>query len=238
MAWLWSKFIKPVLEFVGHIETVGTIKSVLWPILFAGGTAVSGYLGAAPVMWIIMASTLTFMGASAGILTASMYLERKNPLNKIKVLGTIFPHDLAPMSQHNRQVRRGAAKERVVVQLPTRRIIKGQLGVEIANTAIFPISVIPYSSDTKLYGKQPPRAKYPKPSTLLQPGGIIWIHDEAIELNVQCGLLTGSIDIVIKYGMPGNERFTLTHRGTVEVFMEETGMLKVVYFHPMLSLPS
>jgi hypothetical protein len=43
------------------------------------------------------------------------------------------------------------------------------------------------------------------------------------------------MDIQIKYGRAGKERFELTQKGTVEIFMEPFGQYKGLYFHPSSS---
>lgn len=230
--WIWNKLIKPILEAVGHFESLSAIKTLLWPFILTAGTAVSGYLGHAPIMWIIMAGTLTFMGASVGILAASYYRERQNPLNKLMIRNTIFFHNLADPPQHNRQTRQGSAKAKVVVPLPPRRLTQGQLGLDIVNTASFPLSIIVKSANSKIEGMMPPRSSYPKKPIILQPGGFFWVHDESIELNLPCGVLKGELELTIAYGIPGNEKYIISRKGTVEIFLQDNGLLQQVYFHP------
>lgn len=234
---VWSKVIKPMLDFFGHIETIGTLKIAFWPLVLSASAVVSGYLGSFPLMWIIMAATLTFMGAAVGILNASQYRERRNPINKVMVRNTIFFHNLADMPQENRQIRRGIAKAKVVVALPPRRIIAGQLGMELLNIASFPIAIAVTNAETIIENKTPPRATFPKPTIILQPGAPFWIHDDPITLNLPCGVLKGRLDIAVKYGKPGREMYSLRRKGEVEIFLGPDGLLRNVYFHPDADSP-
>jgi hypothetical protein len=89
---------------------------------------VSGVIGHAGVMWIIMATTVTFMAVSTAMLNVSVYLERKNPENKVLFRGVVFAHDLGPVQDQNRQVRKGMAKTGLVVPAPPRRLLNGIAG--------------------------------------------------------------------------------------------------------------
>jgi hypothetical protein len=101
------------------------------------------------------------------------------------------------------------------------------------NRASFPISITLVAAKTVIEGLEPPRAKFPKPSFIIHPGTSVWIHDDPIVMNnMDCDDLDGSIDMTIKYGLPGDEKFEMTYKGTVEIFMETYGFLKGIYFHP------
>lgn len=227
-------FIK-FLDWLGRFQIIQALGHYAWayiPALWVVLTGSAGIVGGAPLMYVMVAVTVVAAFALWAFQLFSVQKDYNSPLNKLKILNTVFAHDLAPAEEHNRQIRRGVAKTKLIVPARPRRITKCQLGVEVLNTASFPISVIAWSAETELYGKNPPRTKYPKLPALLQPGGTVWIHDEPIELNAPCELLNGSINITIRYGKPGDEKYTLVHNGTVEVFMEPVGFLKGVYFHP------
>jgi len=234
------KRVQKVLEWIGHIETIHTIiqaeffRTLFWPTVATVTTALSGWLGGVPLMWIVMATALTFMAVSAGMLTASMYLERKNPLNKLQITKTLFNYDLVPITPPNRHQERATPKRGTPAVPAFRHFVHGQLGIEILNRASFPISIIVEDAQTEIEGVEPPRVKYPRPPTIIHPHTTMWVHDGRIDMkNSVCDDLDGKMDIKIKYGLPGEEQFDLTQKGTVEVFMEPFGYLKGVYFHPI-----
>ena len=95
------------------------------------------------------------------------------------------------------------------------------------------MSLIVFSAETKIEELEPPRDKYPKRPVIIQPGATMWVHDKAIELNEMiCDNLDGMMDITVKYGLPGKENFEIRQKGTVEIFMEQYGHFKGLYFHP------
>jgi hypothetical protein len=75
-----------VLEWLGHYQTIQTIiqahfvRTLLLPVVTAVAAAVFGWIEHIPLMWVIMAVALAFMGAMQGVLSSSEYLERKNPV--------------------------------------------------------------------------------------------------------------------------------------------------------------
>jgi hypothetical protein len=109
---------KRVWEWVGHLTVVQAIvstefvRSALLPTVVTVLTGGAGMISGQPLMWVIMASALAFAGTTLGLLGGSLYLERKNPQNKLKYKGTYFQHDLDPApapQQGNRQQRRTGA---------------------------------------------------------------------------------------------------------------------------------
>jgi hypothetical protein len=234
-----------VLEWLGHYQTIQTIiqahfvRTLLLPVVTAVATAVFGWIEHIPLMWVIMAVALAFMGAMQGVLSSSEYLERKNPAYKLQVTRPLFNFNLVEVSPPNRKQRLAAKAQGGAPAVPAHRHFeKGQLGFEIWNKASFPISIIVFVAETEIEGLKPPRAKFPKKATLVQPGTSIWIHDDAIDMqNMDCDNLDGSVDITIKYGLPGKERFEMKQKGTVEIFMESFGQYKGLYFHPAPNEP-
>jgi hypothetical protein len=228
------------LETLGHLHTLHAIaqaefvRTLLLPVVIAVATGAAGWIGHIPLMWIIMAVALAFMGTTQGVLSASTYLERKNPAHKLQVLKHLFNFDLVPINPPNRKHRRSAAAQGGAPAVPAHRHFqKGQLGIEVWNRSSFPLSIIVQSAETEIEELKPPRAKYPKPPMVLEPGNTLWIHDDAIDLeDMDCGNLDGSMEIIIKYGLPGKEYFEIKQKGTVEIFMESFGQYKGLYFHP------
>jgi len=232
------------LEYVGHLETINTIaqaefiRTLLVPTVTAIATGGAGFMGGFPLMWIFMATSVAGASAALGILSASTYLERKNPAYKLQIVKNLFNFDLVPITAPNRKHRRAAtAQGGAPAAVPAQRhFLKGQLGFEVWNRASFPISVIVVAAETEIEEKKPPRATFPKKPGIIQPGTSVWIHDDAIDLgNMVCDNIDGKMDITVKYGLPGKEHFEMRQTGTVEIFMEPYGFFKGLYFHPASS---
>jgi hypothetical protein len=69
---------------------------------------------------------------------------------------------------------------------------KGQISVEVKNTASFPISCILHNAMTEVAGLAPPSFCFPKPASTVQPGGTVRINDAQIDFNsLPCGNLVG-----------------------------------------------
>ena len=110
-----------------------------------------------------------------------------------------------------------------------RTLDKVQVGVEITNNAFFPISCFLESADTEIEGEKPPRSNFPKPAAICQPGASIRVLDDAIPMDeFPCQRLSGKMDMLIKYGTPGNETFELRIKGTLDVLMESYGQVNAV----------
>ena len=209
------KWAKRVIEWLGLADTVGAllqaefIRNLLVPTVLAVSAAIAGVLGSVPAMWIIMAGTITFMAAAQGMLRASEYLERKDPRNKIVWKGTRVGVDLEPTNAPllgNRKQRRAQGAQaapivlganRMQVGVP-RNIDKAQVGVEVTNTATFPISVILIRAETELGGEKPPRGTYPRKPSTIHPGGSARIVDDPIDMDgMRCQRLEGKMDFKI-----------------------------------------
>jgi hypothetical protein len=239
-------WVRKLFEWLGHAQTIQAIvqaefvRTLLVPMVMAMAAGGTGFLGGMPLMWIIMATVVTGAGASIGILSASTYLERKNPAYKLQVIKTLFNFDLVPIGGPNRRHRRSAAAQGGAPAVPAyRNFVKGQLGFEVWNRASFPISIIVTAAETEVENLKPPRAKFPKKPVTIQPGTTIWIHDDPIDMeNMQCDNLDGAMDITVKYGLSGKEHFEIHQKGTVEIFMEPYGLFKGLYFHPAPDEPN
>jgi hypothetical protein len=217
------------LGLFGHLHAIYILLSEIFlPLAVAVSTAVAGYLGSFPLMWIIMATSLAFMASAISIMTISLYLERLNPENKISVVQTIFLNDLIPLSVNRQQRRSGQ-----VSTTTTRHLQNGQLGVEVVNSSSFPISVFLAEASSEIDGATPPRSIFPRPAASIAPGGRFWLHDDKINLGgVECGNISAKMDFTIKYGRSKDEKYVIHHKGPVEIFMEPSGPVRQVYFHP------
>jgi hypothetical protein len=168
----------------------------------------------------------------------------KTPLNKLSVLHVQFAADLEETEMlflpnfGNRQQRRSqknlpapthTLSRNVVFPGVVRHLEKGQLGVVLRNNAPFPISCILHDAQTEVATLKPPRSIFPKNASILQPGAIFVISDDTIDMGkMPCSRLAGKMDMLIKYGHPGNEIFDLTIKGDVDISMESYGLVTQV----------
>jgi hypothetical protein len=197
--------------------------------------AVAGYFQALPIMWIVMATTLTAMGTVVTGAVVIYYLERKDPLNKLANF-VVFQLDLtrAPRAETgNRQQRRGQrtaeglmlGSQQVDPRVP-RTMDKAQLGVEVTNNSLYPISGFVERAYTEISGFIPPRSAFPKPPYIILPGQKIRFVDDIIDMEQHpCGKLLGSINMDINYGRAGHEKYSIHVEGRVTITMDEYGLV-------------
>lgn len=237
--------LRKAWDWIGHLDTVQTVihtefvRTVLFPSLLTGLTAVSGWLGGVPIMWIVMASTVVFGAVSLGVLCLSQYMERKSPLNKLKFIGTRIAADLSPATvpaqlfgnrrqrraQSSKPVERVLAQNEIAAGVP-RTLEKIQVGVAVRNDATFPISLFLEAADTEMDGEKPPRTSYPKPAVIILPGTAVNIQDERIDMDDRsCERMAGKMDMRIKYGLPGRERFELRFQANLDIVMTNFGFI-------------
>ncbi len=239
------------VEWLGRFETLHIllsgefVRTLLWPTVSAVLTGATGILGGVPLMWVFMASALTFMAVTQSLLRADEWRERKDPLNKISVVGTYFAGELAPAplpisppagNRHQRRAQIAQPQGPVRILPPNalvagvpRTLDGGQISVEIKNSASFPISVILQNAATEVDGKTPPRSVFPKPAGTIPPGGRARVPDERINMNgTPCGRLSGKLDMLIKYGLPGEENLELRLIAELDIVMEDFGLVTQV----------
>jgi len=107
-----------------------------------------------------------------------------------------------------------------------RTLEKGQLGLELFNTSTKPLSVFLHSATTTIEGNLPPRSQFPKGPFTVVPGQRLRLVDDAIEMDKHpCGSLLGEIDMVVKYGALGRERFELRMVAKIRIIMESYGFV-------------
>ena len=101
-----------LLEWAGHFETVVAIvqgefvRTLLWPMVTAVMAAAGGYLGGYSLMWIVMATMLTFAATLHALHTGSQYIERKNPRGKLRYVQSHIAMDLVPAAPNRAQLAR------------------------------------------------------------------------------------------------------------------------------------
>lgn len=232
------RWLRSVLDWVGRFQIVqsglGFIKPFIWPWVLALLTGAAGYGGHQPAMWILMAAALVFMAVAVGIFFADTFRNRKSPMNKLLYAGTQVNYDLKPLA---RQGRRAAATGAI----QARTLDKTQIGVAMHNSAPFPISVILDHAETDMEGMKPPRSLFPRKPTVVVPGNTVWIMDDPISMDGHlCEKLEGHMDLVLRYGLPGKEKFWLRFRGRVEAMMRPEGFLSghYTYWDEDQSLPT
>ena len=241
--------IKRVKEFWEDFESLESvaeatlIKSFFWPTFVAACTATSGAVGHQPLMWILMASALVFMAITTAMLNFNILKERNTPANKIQY-GVVYNMDLAPAPA---PIAKGSSSRRLavidadarmlgpmeIVSDVKRTIQVSQLGIEVFNTATFPMSCILFYADTVIEGATPPRTTFPKPPYVVPAGGRFRLTDERIAMNnIPCGKLTGTINVILKYGRVGKEKFEVSVKGGVEIVIEDNGKVASLIFAP------
>jgi hypothetical protein len=72
----------------------------------------------------------------------------------------------------------------------------------------------------------PPRSVFPKPPATVEPGASVRVLDDRIPMEeFPCQHLGGKMDLLIKYGRKGNEKFELRVNGPVKIQMENSGFV-------------
>lgn len=234
MGWL-----KGILDWLGRwqIAQAGWLfaKPFLLPLVLTMVAGGAGYLGHLPLMWIVMAAALTFMGVMVGIFFAGAYRDRNTPVNKILYMGTQVNYELTSLP-------RKAKRAQATGLTPARTLDKTQIGVSLHNSARFPLSIILVRGETEMEGEKPPRSMFPKQATRILPGNTMFVMDDAIEMDGHpCEKLEGHMDLTIKYGFHGKEKFELHFAGRVEAVMRPEGFLQGIITHwdsELVSLPT
>jgi hypothetical protein len=231
---LWKR----ALEYVGIGHSIHTVVQTeffqTW-LIPLGSTMLTGAAGAgqAPLMWVITASSIVFATTTIGLAGMWALRAQNSPQNKL-TYKPVFHCDLTPREAPligNRQRRRSQGPPLMLssTQLNpnvTRTLDKVQVGVEITNTALFPISFFLESAETEIEGEKPPRSVFPRPIATIAPGTSVRVMDDTIEMEeYPCQRLSGKIDMMIKYGRPGDEVFELHPKGVLDVIVESYGFV-------------
>jgi hypothetical protein len=223
-------WFKSVLDWIGRFQVIqsvfGFLKPIIWPFGLAAMTGGAGILNHQPIMWVIMASALVFMAIVVSLYFGASYSIAKTPNNKLRYIGTLVMHDLTP---ENRLTRRAKSANNSAILTTVRAINKVQIGVQLHNIANFPISVYLKSAETTMQGKAPPRSIFPKPSVTIVPGNAVILVDDPIDVGgLACGKIEGSMDIAVKYGLPGKEIYELRFKGKVDALFLSNGFLQSI----------
>jgi hypothetical protein len=106
----WS--IEGVFRWGEHFSL---LREWAWPFVPPAIALVGGYTQSMPIMWIVMATTLTAMGTVVTGAVVVLYLERRDPINKLQHI-VVYQMDMTPAPRPefgNRQQRRAAPKGEV-----------------------------------------------------------------------------------------------------------------------------
>jgi hypothetical protein len=224
------------------------VRTQLWPMLLTVLTGGAGVLGHISGMYILVACGVMFAAITTGLLRANEYRERRTPLNKILFLGIQVPVTVTPaplllpyVAGNRRQRRAQNSTPQQPAAIPPmlssttlvpgikRTLQSAQIGAVLRNSASFPISCILERSETEIATLRPPRSRFPKQPSTISPGATFFVNDEPIDMEeIPAGKLTGKIDMVVKYGLPGNEIYEFPIKGDVYIEMEDFGMVKQV----------
>jgi hypothetical protein len=224
------RYIKSLLDWIGRWQVFQSLwpifTSILLPIATALTAVGAGYVQRVPVMWIIMASSLTFMAIIVAMFFVSSFTDMRTPAHKLRYISTVVAVDLA--MPPNRKSKR-ASTSTTTLGIVQSYLDKVQVGVQLQNVAAFPISAHIVSATTKMSGKEPPRTEYPKPSVTISPGNVVNMTDVPIEMHsLPCGKMEGVLDMKIKYGRKGRENFELLFKAKLEIFMRKDGLIQFI----------
>jgi hypothetical protein len=224
------EFIKSILDWVGRWQVAQSIAAIFKPVWLPIMTALlalgAGYIQRVPWVWVIMGSAVSFMAMAVGLFFSVSYASARTPAHKLRYVNTIVGTDLG--SPPNRK-RKRASQATAVGGIPQSYLDKVQVGVQLQNTANFPISAFVEIAETEMLDKKPPRTTYPKPSVTITPGNVVNMMDEPIELDgTPCGKMEGVLNIKIKYGRKGKEHFELSFKAKLEVFMRRDGLISAI----------
>lgn len=237
---LWKR----ALEYVAYGHSVHTIlqtefvRTWLLPSVLSAMTGTYGINDGVSLMWVLMASALVFMAVT--LTTAGIMLLRiqSTPQNKM-LFKAVFHCDLTPREAPligNRHQRRAQNKQVPQMLSSTqvdpnvsRTLDVAQIGVEVTNTAIFPISCFLESAETEIEGEKPPRTHFPKDAVTVPAGTSMRFMDDRIDMEqIQCQRLSGKMDLLLKYGRPGKEIFELRPKGDLIIVMEHSGFVSQI----------
>jgi hypothetical protein len=245
--WFWHHVVKPILEWVSHYESVQAIlhtefyKHWVAPLVSGVVTAWLGISEGVPLMWVAVGTSLVIAAVVQTRLRADEWRERRNPLNKIICIGVRVTPQLVPkplpLAGNRSQRRASRGQQQMPIVLASnqiaygieREIAKLQVTCDVKNNATFPVSIILHNAETEIDGEKPPRTKFPKEPSTMQPGEVAMVPDEAIDMDgASCQPLNGKMDMLIKYGMRGDERFELRLTADLQIAMDRFGFISAV----------
>ena len=219
-------WFRAILDWIGRWQIAQSLwlfaKPILLPVVLAAAAGGAGFAGHLPLMWIIMATALTFMGAMVGIFFGGTYRDRTTAEHKVLYQGTHVGCDLTELP-------RKARRAQATGLTPARTIEKIQVGVYLMNAARFPISVILQDAETEIEGETPPRTMFPRPPTVIVPGNTVFVVDDAIPMHGHvCEKLDGRMKLALRYGLPGKEKYLMHFSAKLDLVMRPDGVMQQI----------
>ena len=151
-----------------------------WAVILSPtvATSVAGIVINESLMWLIVGTTLTFAGTFAGLVSFRIYRFQNDPRHKFKFM--------CP-----------------AVRRPTNSV---QIGFDLCNDAIFPISVeIVELTTTCAMRTTPPDRNLRNREFVLAPGERTFYYDAAIDIQGVTDLaMESTLEVTMKYGHQGN----------------------------------
>jgi hypothetical protein len=100
------------------------------------------------------------------------------------------------------------------------------LGIELHNTAGFPVEFEGVDIRTKINNRVPPSIPYQRSNHTLQPDGVGQFDDHIIDFGdpPKPGTLEGFVEMEIRYGRPGRLRHTLIIKKHVVIVFNDDGL--------------
>lgn len=88
---MWSK-VRKWADDLSSVQNIIALLSTPWIITMV--TAISGIFGGQPLMWVVMASTVTFAAVSVALVYITNYVFMTTPTDKLEYVGPFVQLDL------------------------------------------------------------------------------------------------------------------------------------------------
>jgi hypothetical protein len=192
------------------IPSISTFLTVVFGVSEKFGT---------PVILVFASIVLFFTTATVFLVQASRWFVDVE--HKLRYVSTHVGVDL---ERDNR-----AAQAKVSKPQTNRKLSKIQIGVQLFNAANYPVSAFTESVRTSIEGHCPKETAVKRP-VIIGPGNQLVMADHAIDLtDTACGPLKGRIEMTIKYGQKGKEKYTLEFKADLQIFIQPDGRLSQVF---------
>lgn len=180
-SWIVRALASGVLKAVAFY-----LATVAGPFIAAAVTFAAGAIdNSVSWMWVFMASSLTFAGTAVGILRFYELLQKTRVEGNLNCLSPSIGIDL---NEPN-----GIC-----------------LGLNLQSNGDVPIEFEVQSVRTKLQDKYPPNKPFELKKFIIPPRGVAFFNDYAINVDPpKSASVEGLVDMEIKYGRPGNLKYSL-----------------------------
>jgi hypothetical protein len=180
----------------GYVLTKGL------PFVMSALSAVSYYLTPIPIPYLFVVITVVFAATAFGLVGFSLWIRETTARDKLYLSGLEFTWEDIKDELGN-----------------TTGIRSAMITLRMQNKAAFPLSFGINKFDLSLENRIP-STKVPKITAEIQPnGGTNWYRSGAVILDISpCRNLKGKLDLEVRYGRPGDERYIVTASGILSVF--------------------